>query len=102
MGIILNGSQIIKITILVIIIALSGCDELFPECDVDCSAELNEVVLTRGEPDDIEVVADFDNLDIITYWYYCDGIAYTFTWGGGISSCSEQCVVETHTFTPSC
>ena len=102
MGITLNGSRIIKLTFIAIIITLLGCNGLFPDCDVDCSAEIDELVLTRGQPDDIEVVANFDTLDIITYWYYCDGIAYTFTWGGGISYCSEDCSVDTHTFSPTC
>jgi hypothetical protein len=34
-----------------------------------------------------------------TYWYWCDGISYTFTWSK--HDC-DSCEVSTYTFSPIC
>lgn len=76
---------------------LVGCSLTICTSD-DCSDEIADVVSRLGAPDDVETLFESDDEYIKTYWYYCEGIAYTFS-NLSRSSCLT-CDVDIHTFTP--
>jgi hypothetical protein len=67
--------------------------ELFKE--ENCDSKMEEVRANRGEPEEVNRydASDYHSVD---WWYWSQGICYTFTWGSLVGGCE----VSTYTFTP--
>lgn len=88
---------IVMLSILTLVCAV-GCgsdsDDWFG-CD-GCDDEIDDMYATYGSPEEIDTY-DSGDYHSYTYWYWCSGFAYTFTWDG----CSS-CDVSLYTFSPIC
>lgn len=79
---------------LITIVGSGAGDRLFG-CE-DCNDEAAAVRERLGPPDDYTLYDSGDGYWSLTYWYWCEGISYTFTQDG----C--DCDVSTYRFDPIC
>ena len=77
---------------LLVFIGCSAKD--LPWCE-DCNDSINDRVAASGPPDDATSY-EADNYWTVTYWYWCLGLAFTWTQDG--CDCEES----TYTFAPIC
>jgi len=89
----------IILAILILLLAL-GCTDSGPfgdpfgVCD-DCNDNIDDYIAVNGLPNDVNSY-EANNYWTVTYWYWCLGVARTWTQSG--CNCDES----TYTFTPIC
>ena len=77
--------------IVAVLILLGQCTILQP----DCAAEMENVENSRGAPEEINRY-DTEGYHSVDWWYWMQGICYTFIWGSVVGGCE----VSTYTFEP--
>ncbi len=65
-------------------------------CVCNCDKDMDEVRSTRGAPEETSSY-DSTGYHSVDWWYWSQGICYTFTWGSNIDEC---CEVSTYRFDP--
>ena len=58
--------------------------------DANCDDEIQDVIDALGLPDDLDAYDTSDGYHSWTYWYWCEGIAYSFTWGIYSDGCERS------------
>lgn len=61
----------------------------------DCDDEMDDVRAERGAPEEVNTY-DSGDYHSVDWWYWSQGINYTFTWGENVHNCD----VSTYTFDP--
>ena len=77
--------------IVAVLILLGQCTILQP----DCAVEMGNIENSRGAPEDVNRY-DTEGYHSVDWWYWMQGICYTFTWGSVVGGCE----VSTYTFVP--
>jgi len=62
----------------------------------DCDDEMDDVIHKYGDVAEVDKYEDGD-YHSVTYWYWCQGVSFTFTWSSDIS-----CEKSKYTFSPIC
>ena len=83
---------LIFIFLMITIFSFSAC-ELFEE--KNCDSQMEEVRQSRGNPEEV-FTYDSSDYHSVDWWYWSQGICYTFTWGSIVGDCE----ISTYTFTP--
>jgi len=83
--------HIIIVLALSVIMLTFSCTILQP----DCASEMENVENSRGAPEEINRY-DTEGYHSVDWWYWIQGICYTFTWGSVVGGCE----VSTYTFEP--
>lgn len=81
-----------RILLSVVLLFGMACEVFGPD---DCSAEMDEVRSQYGAPEEVNTF-DEDDYHSVDWWYWTQGVEYTFTWGKYV----EGCDVSRYTFTP--
>lgn len=91
--------HIVVLIVFVFIISISGCSGPLGDIfDCSCDDQIEDVVAALGQPEEVDKYNASGGYHSWTYWYWCKGISYTFTWGGGAGCCEWS----TYQFSPIC
>jgi hypothetical protein len=88
-----HAKQISFILFVSIILILTSCS-IFKE--KTCESEMEKLRANLGEPEEITTTSS-PRLESEDWYYYSQGVSYTFTWGESIGGCE----ITVRTFTPS-
>jgi len=91
--------HIVILVTFITVIFVSSCSGPFGNIfDCSCDDQIEDVVAVLGQPGEIDKYDTSDGYHSWTYWYWCKGIAYTFTWGSAAGCCEWS----TYQFSPVC
>jgi len=92
---------IIVLSIFALLSVTGGCADISDaikdvlECTA-CDDDIDDMYDKYGAPEEINTY-DSGSYHSYTYWYWCDGFSYTFTWSGCL--CDD---ISLYTFSPIC
>ena len=92
----MKNAIVITLALLALIFVFScTIQDIYNNLQPDCTAEMENVENSRGAPEDVNRY-DTEGYHSVDWWYWIQGICYTFTWGSVVGGCE----VSTYTFEP--
>jgi len=82
---------VIIVLALSVVMFFASCEIFQPNCD----SQMENVRSSRGDPEEVNRY-DSSDYHSVDWWYWSQGICYTFTWGSLVGSCE----ISTYTFDP--